>query len=88
MAMAHPCSRLAADNASLLQRLAEDLDLSLLVALPARPRTIPFWALSSTRGAGRAGLALLAYAVLIGASVGSLRATSSPVPGSESSLEA
>ena len=88
MAMAHPCRRLAADNASLLQRLAEDLDLSLLVVLPARPRTIPFWALNSTRGAGRAGLALLAHVVLIGASVGSLCAAPSPIPGSESSLEA
>ena len=34
MAMAHPRRRLTADNASLLQRLAEGLDLSPLVALP------------------------------------------------------
>ena len=88
MAMAHPCRRLAANNASLLQRLAEGLDLNLLVALPARSRTIPFWAVSSTCGTGLGGLALLAYAVLIGASVGSLRVASPPVPGSESNLEA
>ena len=34
MAMAHPRRRLTADNASLLQRLAEGLDLSPLVAPP------------------------------------------------------
>ena len=88
MAMAHPCSRLAADDASLLQRLAENLNLSLLVELQARSRIIPFWGLSSMRGASRAGLALLAHVVLIGASVGSLCAAPSPIPGSESSLEA
>ena len=86
--MAHPRRRLTADNASLLQRLAEGLDLYLLVALPARSRTIPFWVVSSTRGTGRDGLALLAYAVLIGASIGSLRVALPPIPGSESSLEA
>ena len=88
MTMAHPCGGLTTDNASLLQRLAEDVDLSLLVALPARSRITPFWGLSSTRGASRAGLALLAHVVLIGASVGSLYTASSPIPGSESSLEA
>ena len=88
MAVAHSRSGLAADDASLLQRLAEDVDLSLLVALPARSRIIPFWGLSSTRGASRAGLTLLAPVVLAGASIGSLCAASSPIPGSESSLEA
>ena len=88
VAMAHSCRGLAADDTSLLQRLAEDLDLSLLVALPARSRIIPFWGLSSTRGAIRAGLTLLAPVVLVGASIGSLCAASSAVTGSESSLEA
>ena len=88
MAIAHTCSRLAADDASSLQRLAEDVDVGLLVALPARSRIIPFWGLTSMRGASRAGLALLAHVVLIGASVGSLRVALPPIPGSESSLEA
>ena len=87
MTIAHSCSRLAADDASSLQRLAEDVDVGLLVALPARSRIIPFWGLSSTRGASRAGLTLLAPVVLVGASIDSLCAAPSTFSGSESSLE-
>ena len=88
MAVAHSRSRLAADDASSLQRLAEDVDVGLLVALPARSRIIPFWGLSSTRGAIRAGLTLLAPVVLVGASIDSLCAAPSTFSGSGSSLEA
>ena len=100
MAVAHSCSRLAADDASSLQRLAEDVDIGLPVALPARSpwclrgvpsacsRLIPFWGLSSTRSASRAGLTLLAPVVLVGASIDSLCAAPSTFSGSRSSLEA
>ena len=88
MAVAHSRSGLAADDASSLQRLAEDVNFSLLVALPACSRIIPFWGLSSTRGASRAGLTLLAPVVLVGASIDSLCAAPSTFSGSESSLEA
>ena len=100
MAVAHSCSRLAADDASSLQRLAEDVDIGLPVALPARTtwclrgvpsacsRLIPFWDLSSTRNASRAGLTLLAPVVLAGASIDSLCAAPSTFSGSGSSLEA
>ena len=61
MAMAHPRRRLTADNASLLQRLAEGLDLSPLVAPPGawpcrrrphRRRGAP-WAVFACCGAPR-----------------------------------
>ena len=61
MAMTHPRRRLTADSASLLQRLAEGLDLSLLVAPPGawpcrrhphKRRGAP-WAVFACRGAPR-----------------------------------